>query len=345
MARKPTETQTEEHIVTDADTPGLPAVVEAANQVAAADAVIMDSYEVLMQAGQLQGLDFIRHVEAVATAQIFEKIKASNKFKGLPYKDDDGNIRRVESLDEFCRHFLGKSYTRCFELTQNLHTLGADLYERAEKIGFKARDYQAIKALSADDQEIIRQALAEDSKDKVLEVLQDMAVKHGKEKEALAKQAADALGERDAARRVSEDKQRQVNTLRRELDEAKEKRLTMTPDARLKQARQFVTECAQILETDTAVLYAHLTTLRNLGRELGDEQTAFMAGTLAQSLARLNDVRHALELPEVSDGPAMPEWMKDDSWINANGSPKTGFENLSDEALQALVNGQKANET
>jgi hypothetical protein len=50
-------------------------------------------------------------------------------------------------LDEFCRAYLGKSYNRCLELSQNLNLLGEELYESTQKIGFRARDYAALRAL------------------------------------------------------------------------------------------------------------------------------------------------------------------------------------------------------
>jgi NADH dehydrogenase/NADH:ubiquinone oxidoreductase subunit G len=321
MARKPTDTTPEAHLVTDTDTPGLPAMAEAANQVAAADTVILGAAETLKAVGRIEAFHFSATVAEKAIVETFVKIRETKQYKGLPYIDENGNSATVATLDEFCEAYLKKSYRRCKELADNYNILGPQLYEQAERIGLRQRDYNAIKALPADDQEIIKQALAEESKDRVLEVLQDMAVKHAKEKEALAKKSEEALGERDAARRVGEDKQAQINRLREELDEAREKRAHRTPNAKLQQHRQRVADTAQILEIDIAALRARMIELSALGQELGEDQTAFMAGTLGQSLARLADVRHALELPEVAAGPAMPEWLKDDSWMNAGSDP------------------------
>lgn len=50
------------------------------------------------------------------------------------------------------------------QLADNLNLLGPELYEQAEKIGFKARDYQALKALPSDEQEIVKQALEAQNK-------------------------------------------------------------------------------------------------------------------------------------------------------------------------------------
>jgi hypothetical protein len=105
-------------------------------------------------------------------------------------------------LEEFCRVFLGKSYTRCFELAKNLELLGTDLYEAAEAIGFRARDYRALKALPADEQAIIQQAIQTQDREQVIELLQDMALKHKEERDADKNLAADNAADLDATRQI-----------------------------------------------------------------------------------------------------------------------------------------------
>jgi hypothetical protein len=183
-----------------------------------ADEFAMDSYDVLRQVGQIQGLEFTRRVVDVATAQIFDNIKKGKKYAGLPYKDEQGNTRHVGDLEQFCRVFLGKSYNRCLELAQNLHLLGPELYEQAEHIGFRARDYQALKALPPEDQEIVKQAIESDSKDTVIELLQDMAVKHKAEKEALTKKLEDTQHDYDALSKVEADTSKKLREAKLELE-------------------------------------------------------------------------------------------------------------------------------
>jgi hypothetical protein len=91
--------------------------------------LVMDYEEVLRQVGQIEAFEFTRCVGDVAIAQIFENLRTSGKYKGLPYKDKNGNTRRIGSLEELCREKLGKSYNRCIELSQNLRHLGPELFE------------------------------------------------------------------------------------------------------------------------------------------------------------------------------------------------------------------------
>lgn len=251
MARKPTDTQNDEHIVTDADTPGLPAVVEAANQIAAADAVIIDALEVIKAVGRIEMAQFSATVAEKAIIETFLKIKESKRYKGLPYRKPDGSTATVADLEEFCQAYLGKSARRVQEMVANYHLVGADLYEQAERIGLRQRDYNAIKALPADDQEIIKQALAEDSKDRVLEVLQDMAIKHAKEKEALAKQAHEAEESYRALDKVLADEKAANQRLSTENAKLQGKAAAMTPEMKQKAAldnlhRETLQICAHI---------------------------------------------------------------------------------------------------
>lgn len=210
----------------DIPTPGLPALVEASNQVAAADAVIMDAYEVLIQTGRIEGLEFLKRVSDVAIAQTFTRIKEASKYKGLPYKDEQGNLKRVSDLEEYCQVFLGKTYRRCFDLAQNLHLLGPELYEQTERIGFRAKDYAALKALPADDQAIVTQALEAESKDTVLDLLQELAARAQREKDAAARREADLKADLEARENVLKSTRARKEALEDELA----RRDAITPD-------------------------------------------------------------------------------------------------------------------
>lgn len=206
MARAPKKVNNPGHVVTDADTPTLPALVETANQVAAGDAVIMDSLETLKAVGRIEAFQFVATVADRVIAETYVKIKESKTYKGLPYRDAGGKVATVATLEEFCEAFMPKSRRRCEELANNLHLLGPELYEQSEAMGLRQRDYNAIKALPGDQQEIIKQAVAAKDKDTVIELLQDMAVKFDKEKTALTKANADIKGDNEALDRLLKEK-------------------------------------------------------------------------------------------------------------------------------------------
>ncbi|NDV21033.1 hypothetical protein GO013_16620, partial [Pseudodesulfovibrio sp. JC047] len=158
--------------------------LEAQNTASAVDQAVMDAEAAFKGLGRIEAAAFFSTVGDIVVAQTFQNIKKTKTYKNIPYIDASGNIRHVETLDEFCKVKLGKSYTRCYELSQNLHTLGPDLYESAEKIGFRAKDYRALKALPEDEQAIVKQALEAESKDEVLNVLTDLTERHNAERKA-----------------------------------------------------------------------------------------------------------------------------------------------------------------
>jgi hypothetical protein len=206
------------------------------NMAAAVDQAVMDAEEVHTALGRIEGLEFLRRVGDVAIAQIFTEVRKSKKYKGLPYRDESGNLRHVEDFEEFCKVKLGKSYTRCYELSKNLATLGPDLYESAEKIGFRNKDYRALKALPEAEQDVVKTAIASESKDEVLSILEDMAARHQAEREAAKKERDELSADLEARGKLLQDKSGKLERTEEELYKLK----SLPPDAdlELKLARE-----------------------------------------------------------------------------------------------------------
>jgi hypothetical protein len=174
--------------LTPAQESNVQQLVEAGNQMSIAHAAVIDSFDVIKSLGRIEAANFFTTVGDKLIAETALNIRDSKQYKGLPYKDESGNIRQVGDFPEFCKVFLGKSYTRTMELISNHNLLGADLYEQAERIGFRQRDYNALKSLPADDKLIIAQAIESEDLDKALDLMQQLAAKHQREKETTEKQ-------------------------------------------------------------------------------------------------------------------------------------------------------------
>ncbi|MBS0212341.1 MAG: hypothetical protein JSR26_04055 [Proteobacteria bacterium] len=114
-----------------------------------------------LAAGRLQAAMVSATVAQRMIAEVYSSLAKSKTYEGLPYTKPNGESATVASLDDFCEVFLGRSKRRCQELAANLDTLGTELYDAAERIGLGQRDYNALKALPADEQKVIKQALAE----------------------------------------------------------------------------------------------------------------------------------------------------------------------------------------
>lgn len=211
MGRKVIETEVAQFTEASTENAELMVIQQENNSIAAADAVIMGSFDVIKALGRIEAANLFTTVGDKLIAETALNIRDSKNYKGLPYQDETGNIRHVGDFGEFCKVFLGKSYTRTMELIGNYNQLGPDLYEQAEKLGFRQRDYNALKALPEDDKKIIAQAIESEDLDKALDFMQQMAAKHWREKESAAKQLNDLTESAKAKDQVISSKTTELN--------------------------------------------------------------------------------------------------------------------------------------
>jgi hypothetical protein len=182
MARKPAQTENESSTIAEADLPGLPAMVDAANALAAADIAVAEQAEAILAAGidigRIDALGFLRCVADSAMLAVFEKVKKSKAWRNI--KTCDG--RSFENLEDFCEAKLGRSYRRLQEIASNRNALGQEAFEQAEQLGLRQIDYKLLKALPAPKQEIVREALTDGaSKEEVQRALRELAAADQKE--------------------------------------------------------------------------------------------------------------------------------------------------------------------
>lgn len=280
---------------------------------AAIDQAVMDAEVVHRALGRIEGMEFLRRVGDVAVAQVFTEMRNSKKYKGLPYHDEGGNLRHVEDFEEFCKVKLGKSYTRCYELSKNLALLGSDLYESAEKIGFRAKDYRALKALPEAEQAIVKQALESESKEDVLTILEDMAARHQAEREAAKRERDNLTADCDARGKLLENKAERLEKTERELFRLKS--LPIDADLELRLARE--AEAVKALEN------TYMTALVELNKFLVQAESVLassdisvhtsqhVVATAANYCRAVNAALVKHEIPVDFEEEVSPEWMRD----------------------------------
>lgn len=282
------------------------------NTMAVVDAALLGHADVYRALGRIEGLDFLRRVGDVAIAQTFIEVRESKKYKGMPFKDAQGNLRHVEDFETFCKEFFGKSYTRCYELSKNLHLLGPDLYESAEAIGFKARDYAALKALPADEQEIVKTALAAESKDQVLDILQDLAARHQSERQAMKKQAEDMTGDLAARDKLLADKSEKLDKVSLDLEKLKSLPPNKREELRLEQEQA----AAQKLSTGVMAALAEVNTFLLMLAEIKEAEVSAYTKEHADQTASwfCQQIQLALQENGIQADMAeiaLPEWMRE----------------------------------
>lgn len=275
------------------------AMIQTAEGLGAGINMVLGYEEPLRQLGQLDAFEFMRRVADVAVAQIFENVKNTKAYVGLPYKGEDGVLRRVATLDEFCEVKLGKSYRRCMDLSQNLRALGPELYEQSERLGLRNKDYRAILALPAEDQALVKKAIeATNSREEVIDLLQEMAAHHHSEKESFAQQ----LQSKDE---VVASKQKLVDYQADQIDALNKKAsfvATAAPSERLEGIRtELLAHAAGIEGALAGKLAPCFAALKEHLAEHGGECDAYLSSTLGQIERAVREIRESFGLLRAED--------------------------------------------
>lgn len=309
MARTKSEIITPSAEITPVQEHNLNELIEAGQQATIAQTAVMDSFDVVKAIGRIEAANFFTTVGDKLIAETAVNIKNGKKYIGLPYKDLNGNHRCVGDFEEFCRAFLGKSANRVNDLVRNYNMLGPELYEQAEKIGFRQRDYNALKALPSDDRALIAQAIEEENLDKALDIMQEMAAKHVREKEELTKKASELSHTLEAKDKVIKDKTGVIDTQAERIALLETKQKSVSAEQRLLDARaNLQTSAAGIKATVMANLRKYIKDLH----EIPGDHSAFAAGCLIEIGRELAILRDEYNLPAVVSEDLTPEWMRDD---------------------------------
>lgn len=242
--------------------------------------------------GRLEALDFLAVTANTAMLAIFENVKKSKAWR-LLRNPASGRNGQFESLEEFCEIKLGKSYKRLRTLSAQKNLLGQDAYEQAERLGLRDVDYNAIKTLPAPDQELVRRAVEDaQSRDEVLDLLQELAGRHAKEKEALTKEAAEARAEKQAVEKVLQTKNQQIDKL--QLVQV------LPPDELYQEVKKKASAVSNdALGAVRGGVRQALIAVKDAPGE-GPSKTVFMAALVGQLQAELNALREEFNLPDVS---------------------------------------------
>ena len=168
--------------------------------------------------GRLEALDFVVTVTTSAILAVFENVKKSKAWRHLR-NPQSGHGAHFESLEQFCEIKLGKSYERLRKVAANRNLIGQEAFEQAERIGLRQVDYNAIKALPAPKQALIKEALAEGAtKEDLQRTLRELAAADQKEIETLTARAEKAEEATESAEAQIARKDAKINELDRKLN-------------------------------------------------------------------------------------------------------------------------------
>lgn len=223
MARKP---NSEPEALPDTVNREALAEANAASQVmSAADMQVVAEAGLYRLVGRIEAAHLVETVSARVIAQAYLEARSLlGELGSIAVRDASAGVKRVSGLEEFCDAVMPVSARRCRQIVADYQLLGEQLYEQAERMGFRARDYQALKALPSDDQAAVKKALEGGSREETIDLLTELAARN----DALRKKAAEHDKFMKAKQKVIDGKESKIT----ELEEQLARRNSAEPDER-----------------------------------------------------------------------------------------------------------------
>lgn len=271
----------------------------------AIDQAILDQGATMVRTGRIQAYQFVSKLGRVAAVREFQTIRDSGGYKGVAYRDKEGNLRHTVDLDEYCEVFLGRSYKSLYEDAKNLNVLGEELYEGALSLGLTSRDFRDIRRLPPTEQELVKEAIEAKSREQVIEIMESLVAKHAKEKETLAKQITSLSADLEASRKIAAKRAEEKHALEEQLH-----RKETLPDDELNEA-QF-----HELERAASGVAAEMLRLRKVMNEITarnevpEHLRAHMSNMLSYCVQQLLKIRDDFTLPVNIEEEVFPSWLE-----------------------------------
>ncbi|QOK96786.1 hypothetical protein HF909_10310 [Ralstonia pseudosolanacearum] len=311
MARKSATTENTAVVVSDADTPGLPAMREAANRLA------------------------VMHTEQEATvravaAQLGYQLPADCTDPDLIQRDIAANMRRsVEACLEVGRGLrVLKEACEHGQFIARLDGLGLDrvvawkFMQAAQKFSNVSSTQHLTKAIGSQTK-LFEMLVLDDEKLEELELtgqtgelkLDDIATMSVKELRATLRETRENA---EAQSRLLADKNAKIDELAAKLTAKKPRVKTPPPDAEgeeiRKEASQFAFEAESVVR---GKLRAAFQALAEHTEAHGITHDDFMAGVLCQVEVSIKQLRGEFGVKAAPDGQDMPDWLRAGDTVEA----------------------------
>ena len=273
--------------------------------------------------GRIETAEFYQTISDSVKLSAFDEAKKSKAYALLV---NPKTKTYFGSIEEFCADRLGVTYERMRQLSGNRSVLGQQTYEQSVRLGLRQIDYNVIKSLPAPDQELIRQAVEESSsRDDVLNLLQELAARHAKEKETLTAERDEAQATAEARVRVLSEKETTISKLQEKL--AGKKRAT--PELLAEEALRDIDQQALACVGEIAAC------LRQKFVEAGNLESFAANRTLIEQAQRAAIGRVLAAVHQLADDYGI-------ATLGADATPEAHDVAAEDEAIWAAVNAEMA---
>lgn len=201
-------------VVTDADTPGLPAAVEASNLYAAVQAEYNGERDLVNQLlGQAQMADAFGKFSQTVWSSKLAYVKENKLYRALAGKQMPNGLAFSGTWSEFCE-LLGISDEKANQDIANLQAFGEEALESMSRMGIGYREMRQYRRLPEDQQAALIEVAKSGDKDAFIELAEEVITKHAKEKAELSSKLEDAKHDYDALSKVEADTRERLRDAR-----------------------------------------------------------------------------------------------------------------------------------
>ncbi len=156
--------------------------------------------------GAIKAFSFAKKLMTVSEIKLLADIKSNKDYRQATVINTSGEAVLVRTWAEFCQA-LGGGREHIDENIRNLSAFGEAFLEASQRMGVGYRDLRRLRALPEDDREVIinGETIQSEDKEGLLDIIEEMAARHAKEKEAKDKESADLQAELEASQRLAEE--------------------------------------------------------------------------------------------------------------------------------------------
>lgn len=186
----------------------------------ATGAITTEQLEMNQLLGRIQATQAIGSMlEALSLSQL-QSIKAQKTYRQLQgqTKVINGTTYDLGTWEGFCRG-IGSTMVSINEKLQSLQLLGETALENAQNLGMTTRELRKLRQLNPDDQQLVISeiSVAVGDKEAIVELIEDMSVKHAKDKEALQAKINEEKANHEATTRLSIERKKEIDKLNDEV--------------------------------------------------------------------------------------------------------------------------------
>lgn len=162
--------------------------------------------------GQAQAFDAVSKFSAACGISKIAFIKENKLYRNFKGKKTPHGAEFSGTWEGFCG-LLGRSVDRIDEDIANLKSFGEEALDALTAVGVSYRELREFRRVPADQKIALIEAAKAGDKDTLLELAEDLIVKHDREKTSITKRAEEAEKNSEAKERLLADKDTKINDL------------------------------------------------------------------------------------------------------------------------------------